>query len=171
MAKIEAWLSGPLEGVSPLAAPVIYALRQTEEDLAKWTAGLTDERIWAATSDLAPLGFQLKHIAGSIDRLLTYAKGETLSEAQMAVLRKESEPSGALSDLLAAVSASVRAVEEYVRTLDPARLADSRGVGRKQLPATVIGLLVHIAEHTQRHVGQAIATVRVLRAGAAHAAG
>ncbi|MCC7155439.1 MAG: DinB family protein [Bryobacterales bacterium] len=171
MAKIEAWLSGPLEGTSPLVAPVIYALRQTEEDLAKWTAGLTDERIWSATSDLAPVGFQLKHIAGSIDRLLTYAKGESLSEAQMATLRKETEPSGALADLLAAVSASIRAVEEYARTLDPAHLTDGRGVGRKQLPATVIGLLFHLAEHSQRHAGQAIATVRVLRAGTAHAAG
>lgn len=144
-------------------APVLHSLRQAEEDLAVWTADLPADKVWAAPPGLAPLGFQLKHIAGSIDRLLTYAKGEALSTEQMETLRKETEPSGTLGELLSRIRVSAEAVAAFAGAIDPAKLAEFRGVGRKQLPTTVIGLLVHIAEHTQRHVGQAIVTIRVLR--------
>ena len=163
MHPVEPWLRGPMEGVSPLVAPVLFALQQTKEDLEIWTAGLPEHRLWAASSGLAPLGFQLKHIAGSIDRLLTYAKGEVLSATQMGALRGEALPTGSIRELLAEVNSSIDRVNEFVRSIDPAALTEARGVGRKQLPTSVIGLLVHIAEHTQRHVGEMIVTVRILR--------
>ena len=164
MPETEPWLRGPIPGVSPFVAPVLFSLQQTSEDLARWTEGLSQDQVWAARGGLAPLGFQLKHIAGSIDRLLTYAEGASLSEQQMTILKSEAQPEGTIAEMLDAVNVSVQRVESFARSATEARLAEPRGVGRKQLPTTVIGLLVHIAEHTQRHVGQAIATVRVLRA-------
>lgn len=163
MLPVEPWLRGPLEGVSPLLAPVLFALEQTKEDLETWTAGLPEHRLWTSTGGLAPLGFQLKHIAGSIDRLLTYAKGEPLSATQMGALKGEAQPTGSIRELLAEVNTSIDRVNEFARSIDPGRLTEARGVGRKQLPTSVIGLLIHIAEHTQRHVGQMIVTVRILR--------
>jgi uncharacterized damage-inducible protein DinB len=160
----EPWLRGPIEGVDPLRAPILYAFQQAREDLAHWTEGL-DHQIWFQTAGLAPLGFQLRHIAGSVDRLMTYVEGGQLTEVQLAALKTESEPCGTRDQLLAAVNESFQNAERIVRALDPATLRDPRVVGRKKLPTTVIGLLTHIAEHTQRHVGQAIVTSRVLRSG------
>jgi uncharacterized damage-inducible protein DinB len=160
----EPWLRGPIEGIDPLRAPILYAFQQAREDLAHWTEGL-DHRIWFQPAGLAPLGFQLRHIAGSVDRLMTYVEGGQLTEVQLAALKTESEPSGTRDQLLAAISESFQNAERIVRALDPTTLCDPRAVGRKKLPTTVIGLLTHIAEHTQRHVGQAIVTSRVLSSG------
>ena len=41
-------------------------------------------------------------------------------------------------------------------------LLEPRGVGRKQLPSTVLGLLFHAAEHVQRHTGQLLVTAKML---------
>jgi uncharacterized damage-inducible protein DinB len=109
------------------------------------------------------VGFQLRHIAGSVDRLLTYALGGALSETQLKALSQELDSREPLSDLMAGTQRSLERAASVIRGMDPARLAEARKVGRNELPTTVIGLLVHIAEHTQRHVGQAIVTAKVVR--------
>ena len=159
----EPWLRGPLPGISPLIAPVLHSFQQAREDLAKHTAGLTADQVWARPFGLVPLGFHLRHIAGSVDRLTTYLLGAQLSEPQMAALKKEMEPGESLANLLAQVNESLALAEPRIKSLDPAALAEPRVVGRRQLPTTVIGLLVHIAEHTQRHVGQAIGAAKLAR--------
>jgi uncharacterized damage-inducible protein DinB len=142
----------------------MYSFQQAREDLAKHSAGLTDDEVWARPFGLTPLGFHLRHIAGSVDRLTTYLLGSQLDEAQMAALRNEMEPGESLTKLLAEVNESLARAEERIKSIDPAALAEPRKVGRQQLPTTVIGLLVHIAEHTQRHVGQAIGAAKLARA-------
>jgi uncharacterized damage-inducible protein DinB len=108
------------------------------------------------------VGFHLRHLAGSTGRLITYLQGDALSQAQMEALAAEKEPAGAGRDeLLAQLDQAFRAAEAVVRSIDPSTLASPRAVGRKGLPTTVIGLLTHIAEHTQRHVGQAIAAAKL----------
>ena len=161
---MEPWLRGPITGVSPLLAPVLYAFEQAREDLAKHSEGLTAKQVWARPFGLAPLGFQLRHIAGSVDRLVAYLLGCELDEAQMAALRSEMDPGESLDALLAQVNIALTRAEERIRAIDPGTLTEPRAVGRKRLPTTVIGLLVHIAEHTQRHVGQAISAAKLARA-------
>jgi DinB superfamily len=160
----EPWLRGPIPGISPLIAPVLYAFQQAREDLAKHTGGLTADQIWARPLGLAPVGFHLRHIAGSVDRLTTYLLGAQLSEEQMAALNTEMKPGESQEKLLARVNDALARAEERIGSIDPATLAEPRAVGRQQLPTTVIGLLVHIAEHTQRHVGQAIGAAKLARA-------
>lgn len=159
----EPWLRGPLAGTHAFIAPVLYSFEQAAEDLATFTEELSDEETWAQPYGLASVGFQLRHIAGSVDRLLTYALGGSLNNFQLAALKQEGDPGEPLRDLMAAIRQSLERAAASIRTIDPARLQELRKVGRKQLPTTVIGLLVHIAEHTQRHVGQAIVTAKVVR--------
>ena len=157
-------MRGPIQGVNPLIAPVLYAFDHAREDLAKWTAGLTQEQLWATPHGFGSVGFHLRHLAGSTDRLLSCAEGRQLSAEQLAFLKAEHEPGATLEELLAAMDASFRRVEQVVRALDPATYTEFRGIGRKQLPTTVIGVLVHIAEHTQRHIGQAIGAAKLAKA-------
>jgi len=156
----EPWLRGPLEGVSPLIAPTLYAFQHAREDLAKWTEGLTTEQMWVSPHGFGSVGFHIRHIAGSTDRLLTYLKGGQLSAEQMAFLKEEKDSGATREALLAEMDAVLTRAEATIRAIDPARLTDPRGVGRKMLPTTVLGLLVHIAEHTQRHIGQAISAAK-----------
>ncbi len=156
-------MRGPIEGVHPLIAPLFYSFQMAREDLAKYTEGLTTEQLWVTPHGFGSVGFHLRHIAGSTDRLMTYVEGGQLSEAQIAVMKAEKEPGASREMLLAGLDAAFAKAEAVARALDPAHLTDPRGVGRKQLPATVIGLLVHIAEHTQRHVGQAISAAKWAR--------
>jgi len=160
----EPWLRGPISGVSPLIAPTLYSLEQAIEDLAKHTAGLSPAQIWASPAGLPPVGFQLRHIGGSVDRLVTYLLGGQLSETQLAILKIEMEPGASREELLARVSEVLTEAAATIRAIDPATLSEPRAVGRQKLPTTVAGLIVHIAEHTQRHVGQAITTAKATRA-------
>lgn len=162
MTQPEPWLRGALEGVDLLIAPVLFSFQQAREDLDRWTEGLSEEQIWVRPSGFASLGFQLRHIAGSVDRLTSYLEGKDLSEEQLADLAAEMEPQGGRTELLAAMEASLRRAEAVVRGIDPAILREPRTVGRLRLPTTVIGLLVHIAEHTQRHVGQAVVMAKLV---------
>jgi uncharacterized damage-inducible protein DinB len=159
----EPWLRGPLEQTDPFFAPVLYSFQQAIEDLTEFTEGLSDEETWARPHGLAPVGFQLRHIAGSVDRLLTYALGGSLNDTQLEALKHELDAGEPLRDLLADLRQSLDQAAAAIRGIDPTRLTESRKVGRKELPTTVIGLLVHIAEHTQRHVGQAIVTAKIVR--------
>ena len=157
----EPWLRGPIAGVDPLIAPILFAFQQAREDLARYAGTLTPEQIWARPHGFGSVGFHIRHIAGSTGRLMTYLEGRELSPAQLDELRGEAEPleigAGELLDVLGSALADA---ERVVRAIDPASLAEPRTVGRKRLPTTVIGLLTHIAEHTQRHVGQAISAAR-----------
>jgi hypothetical protein len=160
---MEPWLRGPLPGVHPLLAPVMYTLQQVREDLGQWTEGLADDEVWLRPRGLAPLGFQIRHIAGSTDRLITYAAGSELSAEQLAALKQEMEPGERLAALLGEVDGSFDRARAVISALDPAELPRPREVGRKRLPTSVAGLLHHTAEHAQRHLGLAIATIKVLR--------
>ena len=128
------------------------------------TSGLTTQQIWATPHSLGSVGSHISHIAGSTDRLITYLQEKQLSEAQMTALQQEHQPGASLNELLAALDASLQHAEAVVRSLNAAHLTEPREVGRKRLPTTVIGLLTHIAEHTQRHVGQAISAAKLARA-------
>ncbi len=163
MSLPEPWLRGPLDGVEPLAQPVLFSFAQVREDLAKHTAGLGADQVWRGVNDLPPLGFHLRHIAGSVDRLTTYLMGDQLTPEQIALLRQEAQPGASLDDLLAAVDAALAASEQRICTIQPSQLHQPRSIGREQLPSTVLGLLVHLAEHTQRHLGQAITTAKLVR--------
>ena len=160
----EPWLSGTLGELHPVTRAVVHALEQARMDLLAWTSDLTDAETRAVPHGLAPVGFQMAHIAGSLDRLLTYAEATELSTEQMAELRREMTPGPTLTELRTRVMGRLLESDARVRNVDPARLAEPRVVGRRQLPTTLAGLLIHTAEHTQRHVGQLIVTVRVLRA-------
>ena len=142
--------------------PVFFSFAQVREDLAKQTAGLDHEQVWRVTGANS-LGFQLKHIAGSVDRITSYLMEQPLTAAQMAFLRQESSGSENLPVLLALVEDSLARSEDRLRQLDPASIYAARSVGRRALPTTVIGLLIHLAEHTQRHLGQAITLSKLAR--------
>jgi uncharacterized damage-inducible protein DinB len=158
----EPWMRGPIAGVDPLLAPVLYTFQQACEDLRHWTEGLSTAQLWATPHGFGSVGFHMRHIAGSTSRLMSYLQGKPLSAGQLAALQTEHDPAGAgRGELLALVDAAFDDAEAVVRALDPATLREPRGVGRQQLPTTVIGLLVHIAEHTQRHLGQAIGAAKL----------
>lgn len=160
----EPWLSGPIEGVHPLVAPLIHSFAQVREDAAKWTEALTPEQLWAEPQGTGSVGFHIRHAGGAAERLCTYLQGQQLSDDQVAVSRAEKTPGATREALLAELNQRLDAVEATVRALDPATYTDARGVGRKMLPSTVMGLIVHIAEHTQRHIGEAIVTAKWARA-------
>jgi uncharacterized damage-inducible protein DinB len=163
----EPWLRGPLAGVHSLVMPVFFSFALVREDLAKHTAGLRPGQIWlvagANSAGANSVGFQLKHIAGSVDRITSYLMEQSLTAAQMEFLRQESSGSEDLPALLALVENSLSRSEDRLRQVDPASIYDARSVGRRALPTTVIGLLVHLAEHTQRHLGQAITLSKLAR--------
>ena len=165
MAQPEVWLRGPLDGYPALLQPVAHSLLQCREDVNARLAGVSPERLWTRPNGAASAGYHVRHAAGSLDRLFTYARDEQLSADQMAAFRSEGEPdTGPL--------AAERLVEHFNATVDRAltqlrntpvdTLLDQRGVGRAKLPSTVMGLLFHAAEHTQRHVGQLITTLKIL---------
>ncbi|HZO52047.1 MAG TPA: DinB family protein [Bryobacteraceae bacterium] len=159
----EPWLSGPMEGVNPLVAPLIHSFTQVREDAAAWTEPLTTEQLWAEPHGAGSVGFHIRHAGGAAERLCTYLQGQQLSDEQLAAMKAEKTPGATRADLLAELNRRLDAVEAAVKSLNPATYSDPRGVGRKMLPTTVMGLIVHIAEHTQRHVGEAIVTAKWAR--------
>ena len=164
----EVWLRGPLPEVPPLLQPVAHALLQAREEVAAIMAGFPAARLAERPLGLASVGFHLRHLTGVLDRTFTYARAEALSETQLAYLAAEGQPpthAGAVGELVQAFNQQVdKALAQLIATLEGS-LPEWRGVGRAQLPSTVIGLLVHAAEHTTRHVGQLLVTARVVRQG------
>ena len=160
----EPWLRGPIPGMPAMVMPAAHALMQASEDIPRAVEGLTTAQLWALPGGAAAVGFHLRHLAGSIDRLLTYARGEMLTDEQMTQLDAEISDDVRSADELArdALAAIERAMNA-MRETPPGIYLEARGVGRRRLPSTVLGLLVHIAEHTQRHVGAIIATAKVVR--------
>ena len=161
----EVWQRGPVAGVPPLLQPVAHALLQAKEEVHELMHDFPRELLWEKPAGLASPSFHLQHIAGVISRLFTYAKAMMLTPQQLEELATEGkqEASITLQDLLAKFDSQISLAIEYLKTVDENSLGDFRGVGRAQLPSTVIGLLVHAAEHTMRHLGQLLVTVRVLK--------
>jgi len=166
MSSPEAWLRGPVPGIPALLQPVAHALLQCREELTATLAGLTPQQLWECGHGAASIGFHARHAAGSLDRLFTYARGEALSPAQFAALSSEAapDPTPDAAALVAAFDAAVERALAQLRETDEAALTAPREVGRARLPSTVLGLLFHAAEHTQRHIGQLVTTSKVVRA-------
>lgn len=166
MADTEWWQRGPIAGVPAALQPVAHILLQIRESVGELTEGMTEEEWNRRPANVASCAFHLRHITGSVDRLFTYARAGTLTDDQRAWMKQEKDPLTAaeLPALMAALSDRIDACVAELRTIDPATLGDFRGVGRAQLPSTVIGLLVHAAEHGMRHVGQLSVTARIVRA-------
>jgi uncharacterized damage-inducible protein DinB len=160
----EPWLRGTLTEISTVHRAVLHALELAKEDIARWCADLTDEQLNARPAGIAPVAFHLRHIARSVDRLLSYAEGRQLSSAQIAALNTELDAGATSSELFSEFGQALEDGAERIRALDKTRLDEPRKVGKRQLPTTVGGLLVHVADHTQRHVGQAITTANIVAA-------
>ncbi|HZJ10859.1 MAG TPA: DinB family protein [Trueperaceae bacterium] len=159
------WLRGPVKDVAAGLQPVAHALMQTIEEATAGVAGLPDDRLWRRPAGLASVGFHLKHIAGVVDRLFTYARGDALSPEQRQALAQESrEPDVPMTvtQLLDALTRRLEGAIEELKTLGASDLQAERLVGSKKLPSTVQGLLFHAAEHSQRHVGQLLVTAKVV---------
>ncbi|WP_213806419.1 DinB family protein [Granulicella sp. dw_53] len=158
---VEPWLRGGLTELDPLRRGVLHALELAVEDVAKWCGELSEAEMEVRPYGVAPVGFHLRHMARSLDRLLTYAEGASLSMAQLKKLRSEMETGGRDATLLEFAEGMEVAVTR-VRRFAPEGYFEARRVGREKLPTTVGGLLVHCAEHTQRHAGQAVTTAKVV---------
>lgn len=161
----EAWLRGLVPGVPGQLQPVAHALIQAMEDVRQRAADLDRDTLWTEPGGAASVGFHLRHMAGSLDRLLAYARGEALSEAQRTALSREKrrDPEVGSQALLKELEAAVDAALEQLRTTPEGSLDIPRAVGRAGLPSSVRGLLHHAGEHTARHAGQVSTTVRLLR--------
>lgn len=159
----EPWLRGAVAGVAPVFQPAVHALMQAREDVCAALASFPSARLDARPAGVASVRFHLRHAAGVLDRMATYARGEALSPDQFEALGHEEAPGDeTVEALIAALDASIDAVVAQVRRTDPATAAEARGVGRQALPSTVIGTLFHAAEHVQRHVGALLVTARVV---------
>ena len=163
----EVWLRGPLNDVPALLQPVAHALLQAREEVNKMMAGFPDGALWEKPYGMASPGFHLQHLAGVLDRLFTYAHGSLLSTQQLDELAAEGKPFVKIYGTAGLVDRFNKQVDTALRQLaqaDESELTNPRQVGRQKLPSTVIGLYVHAAEHTMRHVGQLLVTVKCILA-------
>jgi hypothetical protein len=162
----EVWLRGPVEGYPAELQPAVHALLQAMEDVEATLAPLALDEIWATPGGAASIGFHARHLAGALDRLLTYARGQALSEAQIVYMKAEGvpgEPAADAAELFGLVRSGINAALGQLRATPVSELGEVRTVGRKQMPTTVRGLLFHAAEHCTRHAGQMITTSKVVR--------
>jgi uncharacterized damage-inducible protein DinB len=159
----EPWLQGTLKDVPAVPRAVLHALELARQDLQHWCGALTEEELNAQPHGLPSVAFQIRHIARSMDRLLTYAEGKSLSDLQMDALKTELKERSTSAALFAEIESAIDDAVKRIRALDAGRSEEPRTVGRNALPTTLGGLLVHVADHTQRHVGQAVTTAKVLR--------
>jgi hypothetical protein len=165
--QTEVWQRGPVAGFDPLLMPVVHALIQVREDLDRLAREVPADHVWLRPGGAASIGFHARHTGGALDRLFTYARGEALSDAQKAALREEGTPGDppvSLQEVVTGVGGIIdRALEQLASTARES-LLDERKLGRAGLPTTVLGLLFHAAEHSTRHVGQAITTAKIVTA-------
>ncbi len=160
----EPWLRGTHSEISAVLRAILHAFELSKEDVTLWCNGLSDEQLNASPLGLTPIAFHLSHIPRSLDRLLTYAKGNQLSAEQIASLKSEGTPSATREELFAEFNQGIDNAAERVRAFAGTDLDQPRGVGKKQLSTSVGGLLVHLADHTLRHTGQIVTTAKVLKA-------
>jgi hypothetical protein len=165
MANNPPWLRGPVPDVIPMLQPVAHSLIDCREDVETRLVGVSVERIWTKPANAASIGFHVRHAIGSIDRLLVYVRGGELTPEQLAALKTEgvrgTGPDTA-DELIAAFQRATDRALNQVRGAQETDLLAFRTVGRDKLPSSVIGILVHVAEHTQRHVGQMSTTLRIV---------
>lgn len=161
----EVWLRGPINGYPPELQPVIHALLQAQEEIHQLMKGFPSDLLWERPAGLASPAFHLQHIAGVLDRMATYAKAESLNLPQLEYLKKEGTGNSKLSPeiLMESLDQQIAEFLDFLSSIDTSTLSDFRGVGRSQLPSTVAGLVFHAAEHSQRHFGQLLVTVKVLQ--------
>jgi uncharacterized damage-inducible protein DinB len=163
--ETEVWQRGPVPGFDPLLMPVVHALIQVQEDLQRLVGAVPVEHVWQRPGGAASIAFHVSHTGGALDRLFTYARGEGLSDAQRAAARAEGKPGDSpapLTTLVAEVNETIERAFEQLRATKADSLLDERKIGRAGLPSNVLGLLFHAAEHSTRHVGQAISTAKIL---------
>ena len=158
----EPWLRGTLLEVDPVQRAVLHALELAKEDLQIWCGDLSDEELNACPG-AAPVAFHLRHIARSTDRLLTYAENRSLSPEQIAAMKQELDPGATREALFAELHSGLQSAAERILAIPPERLPEPRVVGRQQLPTTVAGLVIHVGDHAQRHVGQGITTAKIIK--------
>jgi len=161
----EVWLRGPMENIPTLLQPVAHALLQAKEEVTELMKSFPDDLLWIKPAGAASVGFHLQHLSGVIDRLFTYANGKSLSQEQLASLKAEGYPQqnkATVAELVEAFGRQVEMALKELQRMDEQTLTEYRGVGRAQLPSNVMGLLFHAAEHTMRHLGQLIVTVKVV---------
>ncbi len=161
----EPWLRGTYSELPAVLRAVLHAFDLACEDAVHWADDLTEAELHASPSGLTPIAFHMRHIARSLDRLLTYAEGNQLSTEQLTAARTELDPGISREELLAEFHQGLDRAAERVRAFAAVDLEQPRGVGKKQLPTSVGGLLVHLADHTQRHTGQIVTTAKLLKAG------
>ena len=174
MDKLEVWQRGPLEEIPALLQPIAHALLQAEEELDEMMNNFSDELLWQRPANVASPAFHLQHLSGVLDRVFTYARNEQLTEFQLAQLHDEDvapQQNVSVQSLLERFKRQIKTAIIQLQNTKEDTLKELRGVGRKQLPSTVIGLLVHAAEHTMRHVGQLSVTVKILNNNAANKSG
>jgi len=167
MASTEWWQRGTIDGIPAVLQPVAHILLQVRESVGEIVAPLTEPQWNARPAGVASAAFHVRHIAGVVDRLFTYARGDALTSEQFAAIQAEDQEllASDVGPVLRALSERIDAALAELRTIDVTTLGNFRGVGRAQLPSTVIGCLVHGAEHAMRHVGQLSVTARIVRAG------
>lgn len=160
----EAWLNGKLDGFAPVMMPAAHALAQANVDLRRFAADLSDEELNARPNNAPSVAFHLRHIAGSIDRLLTYARGEQLNQTQFDFLQAETadDKNTSAAELTDDAIAEINRALDALKNVEAESLFEERFVGRRELPTNVFGLLFHIAEHTARHVGQIVTTAKIV---------
>jgi uncharacterized damage-inducible protein DinB len=160
----EPWLRGTHSEIPPVPRAVLHALELAREDITSWCGELSDQELITTPSGLPSIAFHLRHIAQSLDRLLTYAEGRQLDERQLHTLASEADAQCSKAEIFSELSAALTESSARILKLGekPDILNQPRTVGRKNLPTTVAGLFVHIADHTQRHVGQTITTAKML---------
>ncbi len=162
---LEVWQRAPVKDVPALLQPVAHALLQAREELTDLVNNFPEELLWERPACVASPAFHLQHLSGVLDRVFTYARGEALSAYQLDQLYAEDisrQTEVNISSLLTRFNQQVDKAIEQLKNTDEKTLPEFRGVGRKLLPSTVIGLLVHGAEHTMRHIGQLMVTIKIL---------
>lgn len=160
----EPWLQGTLTEYPVLQRALLHSLQMAQEDTTKWCGNLNDREIHERPFGLPPVAFQLRHIARSLDRFCTYAEGKPLTEQQLTALASEMDNTGTSNAIFSELETSLKTTRQRLNTIIRQPLDTPIAIGRKHLPTTLTGLLVHAAEHTQRHVGQAITTAKVILA-------
>lgn len=163
--QLEFWLRGPLPGIAPVLQPVAHAILQAQMEVQQALDHFPEARLWDKPAGSASVAFHLQHLAGVLDRLFTYARGEQLLEGQINALQKEGKEDNdiSLTELIQLFNNQVEAAINQLKNTTEGSLLETRGVGRKQIPSNVLGLLFHAAEHTQRHTGQLLVTAKVLK--------
>jgi uncharacterized damage-inducible protein DinB len=159
---VEPWLRGTLTEEDAVRRGVLHALEQAREDVARWCSDFTYEQLEARPFGLPSVASQMRHIARSLDRLLTYAEGRQLSNAQLDALAAEMEMTGSREMIFGEFERGLDSATERIKAMPEESYDKARWVGRGALPSSVGGLLVHCADHAQRHVGQIVTTAKVV---------